>query len=224
MESADLKRLAAEKAASMVVDGMAVGLSTGSTADYATRWLAQNRKNLRCLATSRQTETLASELGLTLMSPATLGGLDILIDGADECTKDGDMIKGGGGALLREKLVARRAKRRIYVMDPSKIVSTLGKFPLPVEVVTFGWEWAQEALAALGAGVTRRRAKGGGDYLTDNGNVILDCAFGTIPDPKILEKSIRNIPGIVETGLFLGIATDVIVGDTAGVQTYLKAS
>lgn len=220
MDASTLKRAAAEAAAARVEEGMVVGLGTGSTADWATRWLATHRKRIRCVPTSKASEKLARELGMDLLTPDQAPRIDVLIDGADECTKTGDMIKGGGGALFREKIVAQAATSRLYVMDSSKIVDVLGRFPLPVEAVAYGWEWVFSRLASMNLYPVLRRRSDILPYLTDNSNVIIDCHLKRIDAPRQLEATLKTMTGVVETGLFLGLATEVFVGETSGVRMF----
>lgn len=208
------KQRAGEKAAEFVRDDMVIGLGTGSTVAWTIRRLAEMvRAGLRIkgVPTSRATEQLARELGVPLTSFAEVAELDLTIDGADEVSPALDLIKGAGGALLREKLVALTSRRLIIVVDASKRVATLGHFPLPVEVVPFAVEVTARRVAALGCTPTLRRSDGQ-LYRTDNGNYILDCAFGAIEDPLRLERELNLLPGVVENGLFVGLAETVVVG------------
>lgn len=208
------KQRAGEKAAEFVRDDMVIGLGTGSTVAWTIRRLAEMvRAGLRIkgVPTSRATEQLARELGVPLTSFAEVAELDLTIDGADEVSPALDLIKGAGGALLREKLVALTSRRLIIVVDESKRVATLGHFPLPVEVVPFAVEVTARRVAALGCTPTLRRSDGQ-LYRTDNGNYILDCAFGAIEDPLRLERELNLLPGVVENGLFVGLAETVVVG------------
>ncbi|MBW4083390.1 ribose-5-phosphate isomerase RpiA [Paenibacillus sp. S150] len=214
----NVKRLAAEKAVEYVMDGMKVGLGTGSTAYWAIRKLGERVKEglkITAVATSVASEEQARELGIPLVGFGDIGGLDLTIDGADELNQELELIKGGGGALLREKIVARGSTRMIVVADESKAVGTLGKFPLPVEIVPFAWEWTVAELAKLGCTPELRRS-GDGLYKTDNGNYIADCRFGAIPSAPKLAESLQNITGVVEHGLFIGIAAVAIIGKKDG--------
>ncbi|MNI06391.1 Ribose-5-phosphate isomerase A [compost metagenome] len=216
--SINVKQLAAEKAVEYVVDGMKVGLGTGSTAYWAIRKLGervQEGLKITAVATSVASEEQARELGIPLVGFGDIDGLDLTIDGADELNHDLELIKGGGGALLREKIVARGSKQMIVVADESKAVDTLGQFPLPVEIVPFAWEWTVADLAKLGCTVELRRS-GDGLYKTDNGNYIADCRFGTIASASELAASLQNITGVVEHGLFIGIAALAIIGKQDG--------
>ena len=216
MDLSELKRLAGERAVDYVQEGMVLGLGSGSTVYYAIQKLSERVQaglKVRCIPTSSRTEELARELGLPLtdFSEVAEGELDLVIDGADEVDRECNLIKGGGGALLREKLVASAGRKVIIVVDETKLVDHLGVFPLPVEVVPFGWELTLRRLERLGCRPTRREGDGR-PFLTDNGNYILDCAFGRIDDPARLEREIDLIPGVVESGLFLGLADLVLIG------------
>ncbi|KAI7255672.1 hypothetical protein KC345_g11095, partial [Hortaea werneckii] len=204
--SINVKQLAAEKAVEYVEDGMKVGLGTGSTAYWAIRKLGERvREGLKitAVATSQASEDQARELGIPLVLFGDIDQLDLTIDGADELDASLQLIKGGGGALLREKIVAMGSTRMIVVADESKAVTTLGKFPLPVEIVPFAWEWTVADLAKLGCKPELRRS---GDelYKTDNGNYIADCRFEAIVSAPELALSLQRIPGVVEHGLFIG--------------------
>ncbi|OKP96850.1 ribose-5-phosphate isomerase RpiA [Paenibacillus sp. P46E] len=216
--SINVKQLAAEKAVEYVKDGMKVGLGTGSTAYWAIRKLGERVKEglqITAVATSVASEEQARELGIPLVGFGDIKGLDLTIDGADELNHDLELIKGGGGALLREKIVARNSTRMIVVADESKAVGTLGQFPLPVEIVPFAWEWTVAELAKLGCTPELRRS-GDALYKTDNGNYIADCRFGAIASAPELAASLQNITGVVEHGLFIGIAAMAIVGKPDG--------
>src|SRR5687768_2955828 len=189
---------------------MKVGLGTGSTVHFTLERLAERvREGLKiaCVPTSVDTEGKARALGLTLVELAGVEALDLTIDGADEIDAAFDMIKGGGGALLREKVVASITRREVIIVGADKLVARLGKFPLPLEVVPFALAVVQRALERRGAVPRVRQARAGGVYLTDNGNQILDCHFpGGIPDAAALERELDQLPGVVETGLFVGLA------------------
>ncbi|HYE15282.1 MAG TPA: ribose-5-phosphate isomerase RpiA [Pyrinomonadaceae bacterium] len=212
----EAKRRAGERAVEFVEDGMAVGLGTGSTAHWVVEGIGRRVREeglrVRCVPTSRRTEEHARSLGIPLVTFAEVRRLDLAIDGADEIGPGLALIKGGGGALLREKLVARAASRFVVVADEGKLVERLGKFPLPVEVVPFAWETTAERVArAAGAEPVPRRAEGGEFYLTDNGNLILDCRCGEIADPERMERELKLITGVVECGLFVGMADVAVV-------------
>jgi ribose 5-phosphate isomerase A len=217
------KRAAAEAAAGLVEDGMVVGLGTGSTAAFAVEALARRcREGLRFVGipTSERTAVEASAAGIPLTAFAEHPWIDLTIDGADEVERGTlNLIKGLGGALLREKIVAAASRRLAIVVDGTKLVDHLGTHaPVPVEVVVFGIEATQTALAALGASVRLRLAPGGQPFVTDGGNRILDLSFGPIADPALLEARIRRVVGVVESGLFVGRADLVFVADAAGVH------
>ncbi len=212
------KQVAAHKAIEYIKDGMNVGLGTGSTTFWVLQYLAQKIKSgmrITAIATSKETETLASECGIPVTAINAVDHIDIDIDGADEVDTRLNLIKGGGGALLREKIVAFNSNAFIVVADETKMVSTLGKFPLPVETIPFGWKHTAQHLAALGSVVTLRQ-KETEIFITDNGNYILDCHFQLIPDPALLQAKINAIPGVAESGLFVEMATRIIVGYNDG--------
>ncbi len=218
-----LKRAAAEAAAELVQDGMVVGLGTGSTAAFAVEALARrHRQGLRFVGipTSERTAAQAKALGIALTSFAEHRQIDLTIDGADEVERGTlNLIKGLGGALLREKIVAAASRRLAIVVDGAKLVDRLGtQAPLPVEVVTFGLEATQAALEALGATARLRLSSSGEPFVTDGGNRILDCSFGPISDPARLEERIGRVVGVVESGLFVCRAGPVFVADSAGVH------
>lgn len=208
------KQLAGEKATEFVRDGMTLGLGTGTTVYWTIQRLGELvRRGLRIrgIPTSRRTEEQARAAGIPLTSFAEVSELDLTIDGADEVNPSLDLIKGGGGALLREKLVATASRQLMIVIDSTKRVETLGRFPLPVEVVPFAWEITARRVAALGCAPRLRTAEGE-PFVTDNGNYLLDCAFGAIPRPAELHDALKRLTGVVETGLFVGMADLVIVG------------
>ncbi|MFA7341767.1 MAG: ribose-5-phosphate isomerase RpiA [Candidatus Methanomethylophilaceae archaeon] len=217
----DLKRMAAEKAVEDVQDGMTVGLGTGSTAYFAIMRVAELVRSgykLRCVATSVQTEEIALREGIEILPLDEVEGIDITIDGADEVDPQLQLIKGLGGALLREKIVAAASKREIIIVDDSKMVPKLGtKSPLPVEVLPFGQGHTRRALERLGCEPTLRM-KDGRPFITDGGNPIFDCRFPGIESPFFLESRLNTIPGVVENGLFLNMATKVIVASPDGIK------
>ena len=215
------KAAAGRRAAEFVSDGMMVGLGTGSTAEYAIRRLADRVKEeglrISAVPTSLRTELLARESGIPLVDINGVGRIDLTIDGADEIDHAFNMIKGGGGALFREKVVARASKLEIIVIDPAKLVKRLGeRWAVPVEVVPFGWAQTARALHALGCEARLRGSSEDRPYRTDNGNVLLDCRFRTIDDPSELEKKINAVPGVVESGLFIGLAHRLVIGHPDG--------
>jgi ribose 5-phosphate isomerase A len=217
------KQRAGYKAAELVEDGMTVGLGTGSTAFYLVERIGQRvreeRLRVRCVPTSRRTEEQARSEGLTLVDFGEVRELDLAIDGADEIGPGLALIKGGGGALLREKLVASAARRFVVIADAAKRVEVLGKFPLPVEVVPFAWQTTFGRVARVtGVEPALRRDEGGEVFVTDNGNYVLDCRCGRIPDPARTERELKLLTGVVECGLFVGLAHSAIVGTDEGVE------
>lgn len=220
---ADLKRSAAECAVCYVESGMVVGLGSGDTVTYAVRRLGQllrsgSLERVVGVATSRVVAALAEEQGIPLTTLEEHSTIDLTIDGADEVDPHLDLIKGHGGALLYEKIVALATRCEVIVVDEGKLVPELGaRAALPVEVVPFGWPVVSRALADLGARV-ERRMRDGEPVRTDEGNLILDCRFPSIPDVKRLDQAIRAIPGVVEHGLFLGLADLVIVAGRRGLR------
>ncbi len=216
----EMKRLAGEKAAEYVKDGMVVGLGTGSTVKYTILKLGEMVRDgldIIGIPTSRATEELAREVGIPIGSINEYGDIELTIDGADEVDPEMNLIKGGGGALLREKMVAYASKYEVIVVDESKIKEYLGEFPLPVEIVKFGHRKTMKNLEALGC-VPALRMKDGEVFITDNGNYIVDCKFGRIEKPAEMEVEIDRIPGVVEVGLFINIADEVIIGKKNGVE------
>ncbi|MFN0009693.1 MAG: ribose-5-phosphate isomerase RpiA [Planctomycetota bacterium] len=217
----DPKEVAGREAAGLVEDGMRVGLGTGSTVHFTILRLAERIREeglrLRCVPTSVDTEQKARALGIPLIGLDEVEDLDLTIDGADEIDGRFDMIKGGGGALLREKVVASISRREAIVVGASKVVTRLGTtFPLPVEVVPFALASVARALARLGCTPSPRLASGK-PRMTDNGNAILDCRFEQgIPDAAELERRIDSIPGVVESGLFVGLAHVLFIGRADG--------
>ena len=219
----DAKQRAGFKAAEFVEDGMAVGLGTGSTAFWLVERLGERVRDeglrVRCVPTSRRTQEQALRLGIPLVSLGEVGELDLAVDGADEIGPQLALIKGGGGALLREKLVAGAARRFVVIADASKKVPVLGRFPLPVEVVPFAWELTARRVAAVTRVEPSLRLDGDGEtYVTDNGNYILDCRCGEIPDPARTERELKALTGVVESGLFVGMADLAVVADEEGVE------
>lgn len=212
------KKIAAGKAIEYIKNGMTVGLGTGSTAYWAIQGIGEMVKNglsIRAIATSIQSENLARELAIPIVPFSEIGQLDVTIDGADEVDQQLNLIKGGGGALLREKIVASITKFYVIIVDESKLVEHLGQFPLPVEVTPFGWEVIQRQLQQLGC-TPKMRMKDDQPYLTDNQHYILDCSFGLIADPARLHEQVSAITGVMEDGFFINMADIVIAGSPGG--------
>lgn len=216
------KKVAGRRAAELVEDGMTLGLGTGSTVLFFLERVAERIREegleLRGVPTSLDTETKAREMGIPLAGLGETESIDLTVDGADEIDGNFDMIKGGGGALLREKVVASISRREAIVVGPEKVVDRLGStFLLPVEVVPFARPVVDRALTALGCQPSLRVGAGGADYLTDNGNEILDCRFPEgIADAADLERRVLHLPGVVECGLFVGLAHVVVIGHPDG--------
>ena len=209
------KQTAARAAVALVESGSVVGLGSGSTAAYAVQFLAERvREGLKIVGipTSQKTKLLAEELGIRLATLGEHSQIDIDIDGADEIDPFLNVIKGGGGALLREKVIASISRRFVVIADSSKQVTRLGKFPLPVEVIPFAEKLIRQKIADLGAEVSLRRDADSNPYVTDEGHHILDCCFGEIADPAALAQKIRAFPGVVEHGLFIGMAEMALIG------------
>ena len=224
--SDDLKKQAAEAALAHVRGGMRLGLGTGSTAAHFIEALATRvRAGLEVIGvpTSEQTARQATQAGIELSTLDETPRLDLTVDGADEIGPGLVMIKGGGGALLREKIVAYASERMLVVADETKVVDALGAFPLPVEVVSFGLAATRIAIVTatrrLGlAGELTLREHAGRTFQTDSGNFILDASFGPIPDPQALASALASIPGVVEHGLFIGLASMALVAGAGGVR------
>jgi len=223
-DTLQLKRKAGERAVDFVESGMVVGLGHGSTAVFALRRIAQllregQLREIVGVPCSRQVEAEARKLGFPLTTLDEHPVIDLTIDGADEVDPRLNVIKGGGGALLREKIVAQASRREIIVVDESKLSRALGtRWPVPVEVVPFGWRTQSAYLESLGAQPSRRLNEDGTHFKTDQGNFILDSNFGPIPNPDQLAARLNERAGIVEHGLFLELATDVIVAGGEGIR------
>lgn len=221
---AERKRQAALAAAALAEPGMVLGLGTGTAAALALRALRERMvagelEGITGIPTSSGTKRLARELGIPLTNLQDHPDVDLTIDGADEVDAAMNLIKGGGGALLREKIVAQASRRVAIVVDDSKLSKTLGeKHDLPVEVVPFGWKPESRFVEAVGGRPRLRLGEDGQPFVTDNGNLILDCGFGSIGDPAGLETELRTRAGVVEVGLFVGLATDLVVGTADGVD------
>ena len=209
------KQIAARAAVQLVKAGDIVGLGSGSTAAYAVRFLAERvRGGLKIVGvpTSQQTKHLAEQLGIPLSTLEEHPLIDIDIDGADEIDPQLNLIKGGGGAFLREKIIASVSRRFVVIADSAKKVKRLGRFPLPVEVLPFAQSLIKRQMEALGAKVSLRSYAYGNPYVTDEGHHILDCTFGEISDPPALAEKLRHIPGVIEHGLFIGMAEMALLG------------
>jgi ribose 5-phosphate isomerase A len=225
-----LKRKAAEAAFAGVRSGMVLGLGTGSTVAHLLDLLGEALgsgvlADIVGVPTSVQTEAYARRLRIPLIGLADRPSVNLTIDGADEVSPELDLIKGGGGALLREKMVAQASERVVIIADRSKVVPRLGTlFPLPVEVVSWGWEAHARFLRARGAEVSLRAAKDGQPVRSDNGHIFLDCRFpGGIEDPARLERALADRAGVVESGLFLGLADEALIAGAAGVERLRSA-
>jgi ribose 5-phosphate isomerase A len=217
----NLKQEAGEHAARFVDDGMVVGLGTGSTVAYTIKKIGEMvgmGLEITGIPTSLESEKLAEHVGIKLSTLESHPEVDLTIDGADEVDPNLDLIKGMGGALLREKLVAKASREEIIVADESKLVERLGtKSPLPVEVLPFGWSRVGKEIEKLGC-IAVLRESDGESFISDNGNYILDCRFESIDEPVELEMALNNITGVIENGLFLGIATKAIIARQSGIE------
>ena len=212
------KKLTGEKAAEYIEDGMIIGLGTGSTAYYAIKKVGEMVRNglkIKAVPTSKETAELAAAEGIELVELADVEALDLTIDGADEVDPDFNLIKGGGGALLREKIVASATEKLIIVVDESKLVEHLGSFHLPVEITPFSWQYTQRMVEKFSCS-SEIRKKDGEIFVTDNGNYILDCDFGKIEDPLKISVELNKLPGVVENGIFAEMAEIVVVGYNDG--------
>jgi ribose 5-phosphate isomerase A len=225
LSAEDLKRAAAERAVALVSDGMRLGLGTGTTARHFVDLLGERvRGGLRvvCVPTSEATRAQAQAAGISLTTLDETPELDLMVDGADELDGELRLIKGGGGALLREKIVASASRRMIVIADGTKRVESLGRFPLPIEVVPFGLGATRRAVqdvldeGGLAGALTLRKDQGGQPFLTDGGHLILDAHLGRIDQPEALATALNAIPGVVETGLFLDLATGAILATESG--------
>ncbi|MCA8903439.1 MAG: ribose-5-phosphate isomerase RpiA [Hyphomonas sp.] len=224
------KENAAIAAMEYVEDGMTIGLGTGSTAKFFVEMLAEEVADglvVRCIETSEQTRRLAESLGVPLIPFEQVDRIHMTVDGADEVDSNGNMIKGGGAALLREKIIANASDHMVVIADPSKQVERLGAFPLPVEVTPFGYTITAKKVydALVASGVERPRVElraqpGGKLVVTDGGNYILDCHCVRIPDAESLAARLSNVPGVVEHGLFIGLARTVIIGNENGATVF----
>ncbi|WP_374569903.1 ribose-5-phosphate isomerase RpiA [Phenylobacterium sp.] len=224
MDADAQKKAAGEAAAGLVASGMVVGLGTGSTAAWFVKALAERKLDIVGVPTSQATADLAESLGIRLGELGKVGALDLTVDGADEIGPGLSLIKGGGAALLREKLVWEASRRCVVIADAAKRVPVLGKFPLPIEVVAFGHETTAlricDALAECDIGVAPRlRMKDGAPVRTDNGNLIYDAPCGRIEEPSALAAALKSVTGVVDHGLFLDLADKALVGTAEGVVT-----
>jgi ribose 5-phosphate isomerase A len=222
-----LKRDAAARALGFVQHGMKLGLGTGSTAEAFVELLARRVRgglDVDCVATSERTAQMARSLGIPLGDLDALAPLDLTVDGADEADRDLNLIKGAGAALLREKIVAASSKAMVVIADETKLVARLGKFPLPVEVLMFGHGTTAKRIEAAVAklGYTnvpvKPRMRDGEPVRTDSGNLVYDCAFGAIKDANALAAALSAVPGVVEHGLFIGIATTLVIAHPGEVE------
>jgi ribose 5-phosphate isomerase A len=226
MTAEQYKRQAAEHAIALVEDGMVLGLGTGSTAAHFIDLVGERVKaglKVVCVPTSEATRAHAERLGISLIDLDRRPCLDLAVDGADEIDPELRLIKGRGGALLYEKIVAMASERMVVIADQSKRVATLGAFPLPVEIVCFGATATRNMVEALAADagcsgeITLRLNRDGVPFITDSGNYLLDCAFGRIDAPEVLDEALKLVPGVVENGLFLGIADAAVIAGPEGV-------
>jgi ribose 5-phosphate isomerase A len=217
------KEVAARASLKYIHDGQIVGLGTGSTATIAIRLLGERVRaglKIRGIPTSIASRDLATQLGIPLTTFDEVQQIDVTIDGADEFDPALNLIKGGGGAMLREKIVASSSKQLVIVTDSSKQVPVLGQFPLPVEVIGFAEPLIAKKVSDLGAKVVRRQDASGKPYLTDEGHHILDCHFGQISDPPALARTLSDMPGIVEHGLFVGMASVLLMAKAGEVEEF----
>ena len=227
MDAREMKIKAAEAALQHVENGMRLGIGTGSTAEEFVRLLAERVAGglkVEGVPTSERTARLCVELGVPLKSLDELPELDLTIDGADEVDAALRLIKGGGGALLREKIVACASQRMIVIADETKVVDTLGAFPLPIEINAFGQIATRIAVEKVASrlglfGELKLRSSGDGLFMTDGGHLILDASFGRIPDAEALSSQLNSIPGVVEHGLFINIASLAVIAGHSGART-----
>ena len=226
MANDEEKQAAARASLKYVRDGQIVGLGTGSTANFAIRMLGDRVREgmkIRGIPSSIASRDLAMQVGIPLVTFDDAQQIDVTIDGADEFDPALNLIKGGGGAMLREKIVAFASKQLVIVTDASKQVPVLGKFPLPVEVIEFAEPLIAKRISDLGAQVIQRQGKDGKPYVTDEGHHILDCHFGKIPDPPALARTLSDMPGIVEHGLFVGMTSVVVMAKSGSVEEFRRS-
>jgi ribose 5-phosphate isomerase A len=210
----EMKKKAGAFAAAFVSNGMTVGMGTGSTANHFITALAERMKeglHFNAVPTSARTSEMAMHLGIPVIEFDEAETIHLAVDGADEISEKLHLIKGGGGAMLQEKMIAHTAERFIVIVDESKMVTHLGKFPLPVEVVPYGWKHVQRKIEALGCSQVLLRVRNEKIFITDHGHFILDCHFHEILNPDELNANLKSIPGVVETGLFLNLAKGAVI-------------
>jgi ribose 5-phosphate isomerase A len=228
LKKGDLEKEAVARASLRFVrDGNIVGLGTGSTAAYVVRFLGERVQaglKIRGIPTSVQTKELAASVGIPLTTLDEFQQIDVTIDGADEFDPQLHLIKGGGGALLREKIIASASRQVVIIADSSKQVAVLGKFPLPVEVIPFAQLLVAKRIAALGAAVKLRQDAKGDPFVSDEGHHILDCGFGQIPDPPALARKLSDMPGVVEHGLFIDLASVVLMAKGENVTEFRRGA
>ncbi|WP_163538948.1 ribose 5-phosphate isomerase A [Gracilibacillus sp. YIM 98692] len=217
------KKIAGEEAVNEIKDGMTIGLGSGSTVNWMLKRLADRIEKegltIRGIPSSIKTECLARELGIPLTDFTEVEHIDLAIDGADEVDPQLQLLKGGGGSLVREKIVDTMAEKLIIIVDESKVVQQLGTFPLPIEVLPFGWNITAKQIALFGCVPTLRK-KGKDVFISDNGNYILDCTFHNIMDPKALHEKLKLLVGVVETGFFIDMADKVIEGRNGKIEIW----
>jgi len=226
MANDEEKQAAARASLKYVRDGQIVGLGSGSTATFAIRMLGDRVREgmkIRGIPSSIASRDLAMQVGIPLITFDDAQQIDVTIDGADEFDPALNLIKGGGGAMLREKIVAFASRQLVIVTDSSKQVPVLGKFPLPVEVITFAEPLIAKRISDLGAKVIQRHDKSGKAYVTDEGHHILDCHFGQIPDPGAMARNLSDMPGIVEHGLFVGMTSVVVMAKSGSVEEFRRS-
>ena len=221
-----MKKLAGEKAIDYIEDGMTLGLGTGSTVEYMLKKLGEKVKDglkIKGIPTSMHTRKLAKDYKIPITTLEENPEINLTIDGADEVDSYLNLIKGGGGALTREKIIAFHSKKEIIIIDESKVVKALGiDFDLPVEVLKYGWTSTKKSIEEIFRCQAELRKIVDEPYITDNGNYILDCSFERIDEPEELERDINGIPGVVENGLFIGLVDEVIMGSKQGIMTLEK--